>query len=428
MKQAIDNSTKGISDLISTILMVILVIGLAAVITAFLMPGFIQKSVYIASEVKAIPIVNPYSNKPIEVIGLLSKDGEPFHIIGQKQPYMAGAPVSVHVLSPDGVNHTWSTIDISAGSLYGKQIYIYPPNFTDPSRCDLCMTDYPPPSSQKLATMDKGRWTIQFVDEDAHILVMSNTDGVISDGGTTSRPNAGNYPENLYNNHCQPLSILSSNLGSYKVNPNMSNMKYQTFNGNQYAFVEYPSSPELNFNGDLAISLWYNPTTNLSYTGPNGVGWHQLIGKGQTISPGTRPENENDNYQVMQLGDRLLFEWNDATTGEHYQAITPPTILANQWNYLTVTVQGGILNIYNNDVSLPLVLNNNNVPPANPIPLVPAPVNGVNLMANDNNMYIGNQYQSNYQYAYIGDIGSVALYNRGLTPDEIQNNYNYFNA
>ena len=417
MKQAIDNSTKGVSDLISTILMVILVIGLAAVITAFLMPGFIQKSVYIASEVKAIPIVNPYSNKPIEVIGLLSKDGEPFHIIGQKQPYMAGAPVSVHVLSPDGVNHTWSTIDISAGSLYGKQIYIYPPNFTDPSRCDLCMTDYPPPSSQKLATMEKGRWTIQFVDENAHILVMSNADGVISDGGTTSRPNAGNYPENLYNNHCQPLSILSSNLGSYKVNPNMSNMKYQTFNGNQYAFVEYPSSPELNFNGDLAISMWFNPSDNSS--------WHQLVGKGQTISPGTRPENENDNYQVMMLGNQLLFEWNDAITGEHYQATTPATVQANQWNYLTVTVQGGNLNIYNNGVPLALTYNHNNVPGANPIPALP---NGVNLIANGYPLYVGNQYQSDWTFSYVGDIGSMALYNRALSSAEILQNYQLYNA
>ncbi len=427
MKQAIDNSTKGVSDLISTILMVILVIGLAAVITAFLMPGFIQKSVYIASEVKAIPITytGGSSSRSVEVLGLLSKAGDPFYIIGQPPSYKSGTPVSVRVLGPDGVNHTWSEITLPSENLYGTQIYIYPPNYADPLKCDLCMS-YIRPEPKNLSTMDQGKWTIQFVDENAHILVMSNSDGVITNGSTTSKPSAGRYPGDLYNNHCLPLSVVASNLDQYKVNPNMNNMKYQTFNGTQYAFVEYDSlkNPELSYNGDMAISMWYNPTTNLSYN-PSGDGWHQLIGKGQTISAGSGLANENDNYQVMQLGNQLLFEWNDATTGEHYQAVTPPTILANQWNYLTVTVQNGHLNIYNNGEPLLLTYNHNNVPYATPIV---APPNGVNLRTNDNSMYIGNQYQSNYQYSYVGDIGSMALYNWALTPDEIKNNYNYFNA
>ena len=129
------------------------------------------------------------------------------------------------------------------------------------------------------------------------------------------------------------------------------NMFYRTFDGSTQ-FYQYPNDPSLAFNGNnMAISLWFNPREAVPYNS-NGVGWHQLIGKGVTNYQGSSSSAEDDNYQVFQLGDRLLFEWNDANTHEHYQATTPPsTVQANQWNYLTVNVQGGQLRIYNNGVT-----------------------------------------------------------------------------
>lgn len=413
MKRKIENSGAGVSDLIGTILIVILVIGLAAVIAAFLMPNFIQKSVYIASEVRPIPI-QQLSGIPVDVIGILPMAGDPFYIIWQPTAYKSGTPVSVRALGPDGVNHTWSKIDLKAGNLYGRQIYIYPPVDTpDPSKCGLCISDQPPDSTKNLIPMEKGRWTIQFVDENVHILVMSNTDGVIK-GGSTSRPNAGGMLGDLYDNNCQRIIPNdSSTLGPDLKDPNMNNMTYQSFNGSQ--FVNYDTRADLNITGDMSISMWFRPSDNST--------WHQLVGKGETNSAGSTSADENDNYQIFQLGNKLLFEWNDASSTTHYQAYTNTMpVQANQWNFLAVTVQGGELTIYYNGVAQPLAYNKDNVPYRTPVGKVP-----VHLMSNDNKLYIGKQYIID-PFPYLGDIGSMGLYNRALTTNEINQSYQTYSA
>ena len=100
MKKKLGKTDAGVSDLIGTILIIILVIGLAAVIAAYLMPNLLHKSAYIASEVQATPITQP-SGQQVEVISILPQAGDPFYIIGQKQS-PGGYPVSVRALSPDG--------------------------------------------------------------------------------------------------------------------------------------------------------------------------------------------------------------------------------------------------------------------------------------------------------------------------------------
>lgn len=166
--------------------------------------------------------------------------------------------------------------------------------------------------------------------------------------------------------------------------------------------------------------MWFNPSDTSST--------YQLIGKGNTLSAGSpaTAANEDDNYQVIQLGNQLLFEWNNAASPyNHYQAVTPPTVQANQWNYLTVNVEGGTVKIYNNGVAiLPLTYYNNNYHGSPAMTTTPT----VDLRPNNYNFYIGNQFQSAWPYSYQGDIGSMGLYNRALTNNEILENYQTYNA
>ena len=190
----------GVSDLIGTILIVILVIGLAAVIAAFLMPGLLQKSVYIASEVSAVE-VGQSGGTTIEVLSVLPEAGEPFHIIGQKNA-AGGARVSVKALSPDGRIMSPDGSSLS-GNLYGKQLYIYPSEKPGAHPCELNISDKLP--SYNLREMVHGKWTIQFVDEDAHILVMSNSDGVISRGTTSLPTTSGSVGDLMFRADCTLL-------------------------------------------------------------------------------------------------------------------------------------------------------------------------------------------------------------------------------
>ena len=50
--------------------------------------------------------------------------------------------------------------------------------------------------------------------------------------------------------------------------------------------VSILNSTGLAFTGDMSISLWFDPSENDTYSS-SGTGWQQLIGKGQTTSPGS---------------------------------------------------------------------------------------------------------------------------------------------
>ncbi|HVP94561.1 MAG TPA: LamG domain-containing protein [Methanoregulaceae archaeon] len=415
------NNNSGVSDVVGTILIILLVIGLAAVVAAFLMPNLFPKSVYIASEVGPVNVVQP-GGLQAQVLYMLPKAGEPFYLSGQQKP-SGGARVTMKALSPDGRNMTPVTSEV-VGNPYGQTLYIYPNNTPGTGPCDCVVSPHLPMGAMRLMT--NGKWTIQLIDEDAHILVMSNSDGIITQGTSALPMVGGMLGGNVYYSNCSTITPTPDSNAPISPTLGPGNMSYRTFNGQQ--FMSYPDDPNLKFTGDMSISLWYNPSNVVPYSGPNGVGWHQLIGKGVTNNQGSSSSNENDNYQVFQLGDRLLFEWNDASTGQHYQGITTTSpVQANQWNYLTVTVQNGQLSIYNNGVPQPLVYDNSNVPDVTS-GLGPVPVN---LENNNYPVRIGEQnYSSNPSDAFYfqGGIGNLALYNRALTSTEIQQNYQNYGA
>jgi hypothetical protein len=400
----------GVSDLIGTILIIVLVIGLAAVIAAFLMPGLLHKSAYIASEVSTTPITQP-SGQQVEVISVLPKSGDPFYIIGEKKS-PGGYPISVRALSPDGRKISVNCTDLT-GNLYGKQLYVYPANRPGSGPCEMCINDTRPAGAMR--PMTNGVWTIQFIDEESHILVMSNSDAKITKG-TSSLPRVGGMlGGNVYYSDC---TIITPTVSSASINGTLGpgNMSYRTFNGSQY--MEYPNDPSLRFTGDLGISLWLQPQ-DLGDAN-NSAYWHTIIGKGILYSNNT----EYDNYQVVAIGNKLYFEWNNVD-GTHYHAQTNSSVLTNgAWQYVTVNVQqNGQPQFYVNGVLQASTVYTGNVPNAGTIATAT-----VNLQNNNFPVKIGKQNSDANPFYYEGNIGNIALYNRALTANEIQQNLQTYSA
>ena len=401
----------GVSDLIGTILIVILVIGLAAVIAAFLMPNLLHKSAYIAGDVAATSIVQP-NGQPIEVMTFLPQAGDPFYVIGQKKP-QGGSPISVRVLSPDGRKITVNCTDIT-GNPYGKNLFIYPANRPGAGPCDMCINETPPSGAMRPMTI--GKWTLQLIDEESHILAMSRPDINITKG-TTSLPRVGGMlGGNVYYSDC---TVITPNVATAAINstPGPGNMSYRTFNGaGQY--MEYPNDPNLRFTGDMAISIWLQPQ-DLGDPGNSGY-WHTIIGKGILYSNST----EYDNYQLVAIGNKLYFEWNNAD-GSHYHTQTDAAALTQgAWQYVTVNVQqNGQPQLYVNGVLQASTTYTGNVPNAGSA--TPATVT---LQDNNYPVKVGKQNSDSQPFYYEGNIGNLALYNRPLTTNEIQQNYQSYSA
>jgi len=410
MKQKNDGISNGVSDVISVILIVILVIGLAAVITAFLMPGLIQKSVYIASEVSTTNIAQPGGLK-VEVLSLLPKAGDPFYITGQ-QPPKSGTPVSIRSINPAGNTLNTDTSALS-GVLYGETLYIYPKNTPGSGPCELCLSDKIPVGI--LRTMEHGRWTIQFVDENAHILVMSNNDGEIT-GGSTSLPQVGGTlgGATYWSNCSQSNYTPWNNPPVFKTNAPM-NMTYRSFNGiDQY--LTYPNDPSLNYANDLSISIWLRPGDLNSA--------HQIIGKGIIHGIG----NEDDNYQMFTWNNKIYFEWNNVDNSHYHLETNTGNLSLNNWNYVTLTVNNGEPQVYlNGKPELFTKFDGNTFGQG-------ARNDNVKIQLKENGLPVtlGKQNNDNpnydWNYFYKGDMGSFGIYDRALTPEEIWQNNQTYNA
>lgn len=409
------DSAKAVSEVSVEILLVVLVVALAivtyAAFSGALNSVFFKKTVYIAGKAAA---ANSASG---EVLSYTANAGDPFYLTGQTSG-IKGGPVTLKAIRPDGAV-VYPDASSLNGSLYGQPLYIYPSTSLGATDCNYAISTKVPADSPPMVL---GTWTLQLVDENVHVLVDSYK--LSLDKGTSSLPGTSGFTTggSGWTSQCTRLNVTGASssggtgaLPSYTTAPN--NMTYSYFDGSHFITVQ--NDPAVSFTGDMTISLWFNPTT--AGDSGNTNNWHQLIGKGVTNGVG----DEIDNYQVFQYGNQLLFEWNDATnTAIHYQAITPSTITANQWNYLTVTVQSGQLKIYNNGVQQTLTYDQSNVPGTNVISTVPT----VNLLATPNDVTIGKQIGAGGSFYYQGDIGALSLYNRGITAAEITNNLNNYTA
>lgn len=416
MKAKNSNST-GISEVVSVILVIALVVALSIVvyvlISGQLDPKYMQKSVYVAGEANVKDIVQP-SGLNDQILAFLPKNGDPFYLTGQSLD-IKGTQVSLKIYSPDGKILSPNASELS-GSLYGKTLFLYPNNSASSTVCDIGISDKVP--SGYLRPMVTGRYTIKLIDEKTHIL--ANTYTLDVKDGTSSLPVAGGFitPGKIYRSDCtEIISTVTGSLPTSTTGP--GNMTFTTFTGSPN-FLTIANDPSVTFTGDMAISMWLRPTTAGNSNDPST--WHQIVGKG-SISGTT----ENDNYQLFQIGDKLVFEWNDATNPTiHYQAITDSTITAGNWNYVTASISGGTISISNNGVPQDLVYSQG-VDPRSINPPVPYPP-PVNLQSTPNDVTVGKQNGVGNEFYYVGDIGAVSLYNRPLTTQEINANLNSYTA
>jgi hypothetical protein len=403
---------KGLSDTVSVILVIALVLVLAMVIYAMVFgavdPKYMKKSAYVAGSVDSVDIPRN-SGLTDHILKFLPQNGDPFYFTGQQTAGTTGTRVTLRLLSPDGKILSPRTASLS-GNPYGKQIYIFPNNSGSATICDYDVSDKIPPAN--LRPMPVGRWTLQLVDEELHVLADSYDTTLKY--GTTSLPVAQGFIGNLFRADCTPYQqTMGGSSQTFTNGP--GNMTYTRFNGVN-TFLRISNDPGLSLTGDMALSMWLRPTATGNSADPNT--WHQIIGKG-SIDGST----ENDNYQMFQIGDKLVFEWNDATSGNHYQAITTSPVLSTNWNYVTTSVSNGAVTIYNNGVAQTLVYSQG-LDPRSITPPVPNPP-VVNLKTNANPVTIGMQNSSSTSSAfyYNGDIGAYSIYNRALTQQEIASNY-----
>jgi len=408
-------ATQGMSEIAAEMLIVILVIIIAVVAYAAfsgqLNSLFVKKSAYIAGSAAVTGITSGGTTS--YVLTFLPKAGDAFYLSGQTSG-KNGTQVTLKALSPDGKT-LYPDASSLKGPLYGKTLYIYPNSSAAATQCSYAVSDKAPSGS--LRPMTKGTWTIQMIDENVHVLANSYTAKVTN--GATSLPVAGGFiggsTSQFYRTDCTAINQTSYGITTSNTGP--GGMTVAHFNGTG-SYITIPNDPTLSFTGDMSLSLWFEPTSATTPTS-SGSNWHQLIGKGVTNGAGSSSSSENDNYQLFQYGNKLLFEWNDATTGQHYQAITPATVSSTSWNYVTVTISGGNLAIYNNGVAQTLTYDNSNVPGTNVVG-----TQTVHLINNNNAVTVGKQNaaSSSDNFYYSGDIGAISLYNRGLTQAEINAN------
>jgi hypothetical protein len=421
----------GISEVAAEILIIILVLVIAAIayaaFTGALNPLFTKKSVYVAGSagIDTIPQSGGISD---DVLTFLPKAGDPFYLTGQTTG-TTGTQVTLQAISPTGLVLSPDASKLN-GPLYGKTLFIYPNSSAAATQCNYAITTTPP--SGTLRPMTLGTWTIQMIDQNVHVIAGSYSQKVKN--GITGLPVAGGFlgsgTGQFYDVNCNPVTeTINGQLTTSTIAP--GNMTATYFNGD--SSIQIPNSAGLGFNGSITISMWFNPAT--AGSAGNSGDWQQLIGKGLTNTAGTDPNAENDNYQLFQLGNQLLFEWNDANTGIHYQAVTSTTsVQANAWNYVAVTVQNGQVTIYNNGVSQPLVYDEGNVPytvsgatPVSSLSQLPNPPTGGVQLANNNNypVNVGEQNAATpgNDFYYTGSIGSTAIYGQALSQSQIQNNY-----
>lgn len=404
---------QGLSEVVGVILMVVLLIGIAIIVFTLIMGGVIlqPKSAFIASEARMTEVMR--SGVPVQLVTLQIKEGEPFHFVGQTgNP--GGARVQLRVTSPDGRTLVPDASGLS-GPLTGRTLYIYPSSSRLSSQCDFIVSDRLP--GGVLRDMIAGVWTIQLIDVDANILISSDSRARIT-RGSISYPRIEGSPGYgcIYRADCT-LLCPGGNPGVNGTTGPPMNMTYLTFGGTNY--VSYPHDPSLSYTGDLSISLWLQPNRL--------TGLQQVIGKG-TLSGSTQ---EDKNYDLYLVDRRLYFEWDDRVTNTHYHIMTDGNAVTSttDWTYITMVVENQQPVIYVNGIAQPFSYYQSNNPGQAKI-TNPALYPPVNLKENENPLFIGRQQASNPQHYYYfrGNIGNFALYNRGLTENEIAANLDNYLA
>jgi hypothetical protein len=400
--------SSGISEVSAEILIIFLVVSLGAIIFAIVsgsLTPFLQKTSLVAAsaDVAYVPIDTTTS---MPVFDVLPKAGDPFYLSGQ-QNIPGGSPsLSFVLVGPDGTFTKTLGTDISgSGNLYGKSMYIY----RDQRGGGYWVTDTMQTNEKTkyMLPLKSGAWTLKMVDDTANFILNEMTVSIAGNGSFAPNPLA---PLTIWTNTTD-LSLTNSSgysipFTNYGVVPftGPNGLRMFRYNGTG-AYIQGEDNPDLDYTGDLSLSLWLQPTTT--------SGYHQIVGKGQS-------GDANENYDMFLINNKLYFEWTDPVTNTPWHIMTnditwgtPPSL-----NYVTMTINSGTPTIYFGGVGQPVTSYHSNIPGNNPQPLS----NGINLSSNNNPITIGKQNYPGAEFYYAGDMSEVSFYNRALTPVEIAAN------
>lgn len=391
----------GISEISSEVLILILVVALAgillAIFTGALSPLFQKTSLVAATG--AVSYVPISSSVALPVFDIMPIAGEKFYLTGQ-QDIPSGSPAASFLLvAPDGTSSKTTLGGYSAESgQYGKPLYIYRnDDFT------YKVTDSLVNKSTRIRDIPKGTWTIKMIDNTNNVALTEMTvlvtgSGFIVNptGSTTIWTNATNLT--LTNSTGYQIPFTNYGVIPY-VGPN--GLQMFSFNGTG-AYITGADNPDLDFTGDLSLSLWLDPDTT--------SGYHEIVGKGQA-------GDTNENYEMFLINGRIYFEWTDESSHTVYHIMTNSAVVGTDLRYVALTINSGTPTIYYNGVSQPFGYYHSNVPGSNPVGAV-----AVDLIDNSNPITIGKQNYPGAEFYYDGNMSEVSFYNRALTADEIASN------
>lgn len=414
MKKQMIN-TDGISEAVSVILVISLLLILAFVVYAMMFGTISLKSTSrVAAYAGTSTVPLGMSIPPMQIIDTHSTSGDAYYLRGQ--PNIPASTANLAVVSyilkdPKGVSYpVVPTLLSSNANKYGTPLYIYKgQNSVIRVTDNLASISNAPTQVFPFAL---GNYQITMVDNTADVILNIMDVKVTGNATPSSEVSIPSGP--LLN--VQPNSSWTM-YGGVTNRTDPSGLTVYTFDGTS-GYLKGLSNPALAFTGNLSLSLWMKPTTTGTDNG-NSANWHTIIGKG-VLNGGT---SEFDNYQLVQIGTNLYFEWTDAVNpANHYHIMTTSTpVQAGQNAYATLTVNAGVPSIYYNGVLQPVSYYQSNTPGVNPIfPVL------VNMQNNNNDLLTGKQNGPvGSEFFYKGDMSEVGLYNRALTAEEIAYNLNY---
>ena len=419
-------NSKGISEVMSAVLIIILVVVLAMVVYGLFtgaLSGYMKKTSLVAATGGTLTIPLG-SSQSTQVLSAMPTAGEKYYLLGQSN-IPSGYPVASFVLKdPQGNTRQALVANYSTtANKFGTPLYLY-----QDENYNIWVTD----SAQRVAAsaniirpFSYGVYTITMVDNIASV-PLTAMDVTIGSGSSLYNPGSstggwGNGTGGMSMVNSSGYQIPFSNFGVTPLSGPGGTSAYY-FNGSSY--VTGQDNAGLQFTGDMSLSLWLKPTTAGAPLDGSGSNWGTIVGKGSIDGSG----NENDNYQLVQMGNQIYFEWGDTATGTHYNIVTQSALSNNNWNYVAVTTTStGAPVVYVNGVAQSYTIYKGNTPGVNQVGTSSSP-NGITVQLDNvnNGITIGKQNAAPPNtFYYTGGMSGISFYNRALSPSEVTNNVQY---
>lgn len=181
-------------------------------------------------------------------------------------------------------------------------------------------------------------------------------------------------------------------------NGNVNSAYSYDSNGDRIGFGDWSL---LDNTASMSIQLWLRPADFGVGTGSN---MRPIISKWYTSGA----SDNNVNSFIFYLGSgSIVFGFEDVT-GQIFEAVLTHSLTLNEWHHLAVSVGEEYISVYENGQLLGAV-----------------PTNHTIINNSSTNLYFGDWLSSvvpNYS-SFLGDLDDIAIYNRALSEQEIQQLY-----